>query len=56
MWALFEDGNLTPGTILSGSFEDDGTSADVDSVMEEIKAVMLEEQERQERLREADEE
>ncbi|MGC1507920.1 PA4780 family RIO1-like protein kinase [Ketobacter sp.] len=55
MWSLFEEGNLTPETRLSGVFDDDGESADVDSVLEEIKAVMQEEQERQERLREANE-
>lgn len=55
MWALYEDGGLTPNTKLSGEFEDDSDSADVDGVLEEIKAVMQEEQERQERLREADE-
>jgi len=53
MWALFEEGNLTPQTTLTGEFEGDSDSADVDAVLEEIKAVMLEEQERQERLREA---
>ena len=53
MWALFEEGNLTPNSTLSGEFEDDGDSADVDSVLEEIKAAMEEEQERQERMRDA---
>lgn len=55
MWALFEEGNLTPSSTLSGEFEDDNDSADVDAVLEEIKAVMQEEQERQERIRKADE-
>jgi len=55
MWALFEEGNLTPSSTLSGQFEDDSDSADVDAVLEEIKAVMKEEQERQERIREAEE-
>lgn len=54
MWALFEEGILTPTSTLSGDFEDDNESADVDSVLDEIKAVMQEEQDRQERLREAD--
>jgi len=53
MWALFEAGELTPNSILSGEFEDDSESADVDAVLEEIKAAMEEEQERQERIREA---
>lgn len=55
MWALFEEGNLNPNTKLTGTFEDDSDSADVDSVLEEIKAAIQEEQERQERIREADE-
>lgn len=55
MWGLFEEGNLTPTSTLTGEFEDDGESADVDAVMEEIKAVMQEEKERQERIREAEE-
>ncbi|WP_417617776.1 PA4780 family RIO1-like protein kinase [Oceanisphaera sp.] len=55
MWALFEEGNLTPNTPLTGEFEDDSNSADVDSVLEEIKAAMEEERERKERIREADE-
>lgn len=54
MWALFEDGNVTPDTVLTGTFEDEGDSADVDAVLEEIKAVMREEQERQERIRDAE--
>ena len=55
MWALFEEDNLTPCSTLSGEFEDDSDSTDIDAVLEEIKAVMQEEQERQERIREADE-
>ena len=55
MWSLFEQGELNPNTVLTGEFEDDGTSADVDSLMDEIKRVMQEEVARQEGLREADE-
>jgi RIO kinase 1 len=54
MWALFEEGNLTPSSTLSGRFENDDSSADVDAVLEEIKAAMQEEQERQERIRDAE--
>jgi len=50
MWALYEDGELKPETELTGLFEDSGEAADVDSVLEEIKAVYAEEQERLERL------
>lgn len=53
MWALFEEGNLTPNSTLTGEFEDSGDNADVDSVLEEIQAAMEEEQERRERIREA---
>lgn len=55
MWALFEEGNLTPASKLTGEFEDDSESADVDGVLAEIKAVMQEEEERLERIREAEE-
>ena len=53
MWALFEEGELTPEVELTGYFADSGETADVDSVMMEIRAALKEEQERQERLREA---
>lgn len=55
MWALFKRGKLTPGSTLSGKFEDTGNSADVDSILEEINVVMQEEQERRERIRQAEE-
>lgn len=51
MWALYEEGKLLPDTPLTGLFEEDSSSADVDSVLEEIKAALLEEQEKQERLK-----
>jgi RIO kinase 1 len=44
MWALFEEGKFTTNSTLTGEFEDDSDSADVDSVFEEIKAVIQEEQ------------
>lgn len=56
MWALYEDGDLKPDTPLSGQFAEDENSADVDSVLEEIKAALLEEQEKQARLKEDEEE
>ncbi|MEH6556199.1 MAG: PA4780 family RIO1-like protein kinase [Oceanicoccus sp.] len=56
MWALYEEGKLKPDTVLTGLYEGDADNADVDSVLEEIKAVLQEEQARQERLREAEEE
>lgn len=55
MWALYEDSKLTPEVELTGCFAEDEDDADVDSVLEEIKAAFLENQERLERIREADE-
>jgi len=53
MWTLYQDGDLHPDTELTGHFEQATESADVDAVLEEIKSALFEEQERQERLREA---
>ncbi len=53
IWALFEDGELHPEVELTGHFEEGTEAADVDVVMQEIKAAFAEEQERQERMREA---
>ncbi|WP_257265883.1 PA4780 family RIO1-like protein kinase [Endozoicomonas sp. ONNA2] len=54
IWALYEDGELTPETGLTGLFTEVEQAADVDSVLAEIKAVLAEEQKRQERLKESD--
>ena len=56
MWSLYEEGKLTPDTPLTGVFADDDHEADVDAVVEEIKAVQAEEQERRERLAQAEQE
>ena len=53
IWALYEDGELNPEVELTGKFKESEEAADVDVVMQEIKAAFEEEQERQERLREA---
>jgi len=53
IWTLFEDGELHPEVELTGQFEESTEAADVDVVMQEIKAAFAEEQERQERIREA---
>lgn len=50
IWALYEDGALKPGVELSGNFAESEQASDVDGVLEEIKAVLIEEQKRQERL------
>ena len=55
IWALYEDGELHPDVELTGHFEESAQAADVEAVMEEIKAAFAEEQARQERLREASE-
>jgi RIO kinase 1 len=55
MWALYEEGELHPETVLTGLFEEDLQAADVDAVLLEIKAALAEEAARQERLREAEE-
>ena len=54
IWALFEDGELHPDVELTGLFEDDEADADVDGVLDEIKAAFAEEAARLERLRDAD--
>lgn len=56
MWELYENGQLQPDTLLTGKFKQPTKKADVDSVMDEIKAIMAEEQARQERLKEYAEE
>jgi RIO kinase 1 len=50
IWALYEDGKLKPGIELNGNFAEDTQLSDVDGVLEEIKAVLFEEEKRQERL------
>lgn len=52
IWALYEAGELQPDVELTGLFEESDEIADVDTVMMEIKIAMLEEQARQQRLRE----
>jgi RIO kinase 1 len=55
MWALYEEGELHPDIELTGHFDGPTEEADVNAVLEEIKAVLAEEQERQERLKDNDE-
>ncbi|WP_158771058.1 MULTISPECIES: PA4780 family RIO1-like protein kinase [unclassified Paraglaciecola] len=50
MWALFESGELEPDTQLTGHFDFPDDEADVDTVLEEIKAAFEEEQERKARI------
>jgi len=51
MWALFEEGELTPETVLTGEFPDDEEAADVDGLMLTIKDALAEEQARLARLK-----
>ncbi|MDH4554748.1 serine protein kinase RIO [Pseudomonas sp. BN417] len=54
MWALFEDGKLTPESQLTGQFAEPEDSADLDAVMREIKAALADEARRQAALAERD--
>jgi RIO kinase 1 len=54
IWALYESGELHPGSELTGCFEHDTESADVDELMAVIDAAKEEESERQERLRDSE--
>lgn len=55
IWALYEDGELHPDSLLTGHFEESTEEADVDGVMEEIKSILAEEEARKERMAEAEE-
>ncbi|MFK7975866.1 MAG: PA4780 family RIO1-like protein kinase [Halioglobus sp.] len=55
IWELYEDGALNPESTLTGTAVEDTHDADVDSVMLEIREAIREEEERQERMREAQE-
>jgi len=46
IWALYENGELTPDAELTGCFEESAEAADVDTVLHEIKAAWQEEQDR----------
>ena len=43
MWALYEEGNLTPESPLTGEFDEPDDAADIDAVMREIKAALADE-------------
>jgi RIO kinase 1 len=55
IWALYESGDLHPDSRLTGCFEHDTESADVDELMAVIDAANEEERDRQERARDAEE-
>ncbi|WP_193075079.1 PA4780 family RIO1-like protein kinase [Pseudomonas sp. FME51] len=54
MWSLYEAGELDADTALTGEFAEEEGEADIDAVVEEIKAVQAEEQARRERLLQAE--
>lgn len=56
MWDLYEEGELHPEYPLTGKCIEDDDDADVDAVLEEIKAALAEEEARLERIRVANEE
>jgi RIO kinase 1 len=53
IWAYYEAGDLKPETELSGKYDVIESAPDVDSVLEEIKQAMIEEQQRIERMEES---
>ena len=56
MWALFEEGKLTPDSPLTGKVEETQDSADVQAVLREIKAALADEARRQAALQTDDQE
>jgi RIO kinase 1 len=54
IWALYEHGNLTPETPLTGRFRQSNKPVDLNSVMREIEDVRLEEEARIRRMQEAE--
>lgn len=54
IWALYEDGQLSPEVELTGLFVESSETADIDAVMLEIQSILAEEDAKQARLREAD--
>ncbi len=55
IWALYEAGELDSEVQLTGEFLEEEQAADVDEILLEIKAAFEEEQQRRERMNEADE-
>ncbi|SBS25775.1 3-deoxy-D-manno-octulosonic acid kinase [Marinomonas spartinae] len=54
IWAIYEEGKLTPDTALTGIFAEPESEADVDSVLLEIKEAFDEEQARLARMNHSD--
>lgn len=56
IWALYAAGDLHPDSALSGHFAESDEAADVDDVLVEIKAILAEEEARQQRQKDFDDE
>ncbi|MNJ31666.1 hypothetical protein D3C77_263100 [compost metagenome] len=56
MWALFEDGKLTPESELTGLFEESTEAIDIDAVLHEIESAEEEAMERRARMKAEQEE
>ncbi len=56
MWALYEDGKLTPDSELTGLFEESNERVDLDAVLHEIESAEEEALARQARLKAEQEE
>ena len=54
IWSLYESGTLSPNVNLTGTFEENTKSADVEGVMHEIEEALKEQQERIRRIEEAE--
>ncbi len=54
IWALYETGDLHTDSKLTGLFQENNLTADVDAVITEISAAISEEEERLERIQSAD--
>jgi RIO kinase 1 len=50
IWGLYEAGDLSADTILTGEFKEDQTNTDVGNIIEEIEAARTEHEENQERI------
>lgn len=55
MWALYEAGELTPDSVLTGQFAEPEDAADIESVMREIKAALADQERREAAQRTEDE-
>jgi len=55
IWSLYKSGDLHPELELTGEFDLDEANADVEGVLDEIHAILMEEEERQVRQQEEDE-